>query len=49
MPPEVFDREVENRPAVCLDHSVARKCGELVAIRLKETLEESEWFRERRA
>ncbi|RUM53658.1 MAG: hypothetical protein DSY85_08545 [Marinomonas sp.] len=36
--------EVSNSPAVCLDYSVARRGGKLVAIRLNNLFENSEWF-----
>lgn len=42
--PESLQTEHKNWPAVCLDYSVARKGGLLVALRLNSCLENSEWF-----
>lgn len=42
--PEDFNYEGYNAPAVCLDYSVARRGGVLMAIRLNGALEKSEWF-----
>lgn len=44
IPPEDFNHELQNAPAVCLDYSVGRKGGQLMAIRLNESLDKSEWF-----